>query len=633
MALVKHRIPVDLSTLSEEELLATLALDDAALHTLARDPRATIEPNRSADAVGLKALEALASASSERTLARGLELRDTLGEGGMGVVRLAMQRSLGRAVAVKTLKSPFAGEAAVLRLLREAWVTGSLEHPNVVPVYDLALDDGGAPIIVLRRIEGQTWERLMHAPDEIARLFGATDPLDWNLGILLRVASAVSLAHSRGIVHRDLKPENVMIGAFGEVYLLDWGIAVSLEADPAGRLPTSSSDVAGTPAYMAPEMFGAIDAPVSERSDIYLLGGILHEILTGRPPHDAGSVRGMLVSAALSKFSFPPSAPKLLVDIAERALSRDPDDRFPSVAAMQQRVEWTMRHRGSLALGAEAEERAGELRAAIAADDHERARRLFAECRFGFRAALRASADNDEAARGLRSATEAIVRYELARGAPEAAAAALSELSDAPADLAASVSAAAASATRERASLLSMQRDQDRSLGARTRRFVGVVLAVLWSATPLVAMPLESRFASLPRSTFVRGMYGWTIALMLASGSIAFWARDSLGRTSFNRRIFGSIFVVFTSQLALLVGAVLMGFSAMQTITLLLLVWFIAASVLTVTLDRRLYPAAIAYLLAFVAIAADPSLRWGAIACANAVLALVAAIAWRGERG
>src|SRR5689334_21645835 len=116
--------------------------------------------------------------------------------------------------------------------------------------------------------------------------YGADDLLEYNLSILVQLCSAVSLAHERGVLHRDLKPENVMIGRFGEVYLVDWGIAVSLTADLQGRLPLAAeqNEIAGTPCYMAPEMLGAL-GKLSERTDVYLLGAILHENLSGEPPH------------------------------------------------------------------------------------------------------------------------------------------------------------------------------------------------------------------------------------------------------------------------------------------------------------------------------------------------------------
>ncbi len=627
----------ELQTLSEEELLRTLGLSSPRDSAGKTDPLATIEPNRSADTGGLKALQELAQASAGRTLAQGLEVGTTLGEGGMGIVRLAVQRSLGREVAVKTLRPTLTSESAVLRLVREAWVTGSLEHPNIVPVYDLAIDTTGAPTIVLRRIEGETWDRLMHAPEELARRFGVVDPLEWNLGILSRVASAVSLAHSRGIVHRDLKPENVMIGSFGEVYVLDWGVAVSLKEDPEGRLPTSSSDVAGTPAYMAPEMFGLTMHRVSERSDVYLLGGMLYEILTGHPPHPFGcqegrepdaSVRAMLVSASLSKFPFPDSAPKPLVGVAEQALAAEPSARFASAADFQKKVEWYVRHRGSLSLSLEADARARELDDALTSGDGDRVHRIFAECRFGYRAALRASPDNGEAQTGLRRVTEAVARFELARNAPQAAAGALAEISDAPPELEQAVAAALRAAADERARFLAIEQDQSRLTGRRTRRFVAMLLGVLWALAPILGHDLELRYSE-PAAQGHTLLIGWSLLVGSISCAVAFWARDSLLRTAVNRRFASAIVFVFAAQLALQLGARHMGLSVANTVTLFIFTWFLVAAFLSVLVERRVYPAAIVYLLAFVAAAAEPTWRWAAASVANLGMAVVLGFAWR----
>ncbi len=617
--------------MSEEELVEALGVGDIA-RTFARDPNATIEPNRSADATGLAALRELAAESSGRTLSRGLELKDTLGEGGMGVVRLALQRSLSREVAVKTLKSPLAGETATLRLLREAWVTGSLEHPNIVPVYDLALDEGGSPIIVLRRIEGVSWDRLMHSPEEIARRFGATDPLEWNLGILIKVASAVGLAHSRGIVHRDLKPDNVMVGAFGEVYVVDWGVAASLERDPEGRLPSSTSDVAGTPAYMAPEMFGAIEQAVSEASDVYLLGGILHEILTGRPPHDAADLRGMLLSSLRAEFAFPETAPRALTEIATRALAPDPAARFSSAVELQKRLEWFLRHRGSLALSAEADASAAALEHAADAKDDARVHRLFAECRFGYRAALRASADNDAAARGLRSVTERVVRFDLERGAPQSAAAALAELDRPPAELSRLVDAALRAKEAEDVRFEVLRRDVDDSIGRRTRIAVVALLGVIWSIGPWFAAALEARFAAEPPDAQHAVQIGWSLAIAALSMIVAYWARGSMLRTAFNRRILATVFVVFAAQLALQVGAHLMHLPTEASIVLYVLVWFVIAAEASVSIDRRFFLVALTYLVAFVVISAAPAYKWPIISLSNALLAVTLGLAWRSTR-
>ena len=167
-------------------------------------------------------------------------------------------------------------------------MTGMLEHPNIVPVHFVELGSDGAPLVVMKRVAGTEWNKLIDRADEVKRRFGTTDLLTWNLDILMSVLDALRFAHHRGVIHRDVKPSNVMIGDFGEVYLLDWGIAVSLRDDPSGRLPTLSSrpELAGTPAYLAPEMRGRPGSPrQSERTDVYLAGAVLYEIVTGAPPH------------------------------------------------------------------------------------------------------------------------------------------------------------------------------------------------------------------------------------------------------------------------------------------------------------------------------------------------------------
>jgi len=323
-----------LAGMSDVEVARTLRMNPASFEdfaqTIAQNPNSTIEPARraSSDAPGRRALEGLGEQRGQRGITSGLEIERTIGEGGMGIVRLATQRSLGRKVAVKTLRQDAKNEAATLRLLREAWVTGTLEHPNIVPVYDLGLDEDGSPIIVLKRIEGVEWGEVMQDAAIAKERYGAADLLEFNLRILVQLCNAVSLAHARGVLHRDLKPENVMIGSFGEVYLVDWGIAVSLRPDPLGRLPLASEqgEMAGTPCYMAPEMLGALGS-LSERTDVYLLGAILHEILSKKPPH-TGSFKQIVGSILMSTFVYDDTAPRELAEIAQRAMRREPAERF-----------------------------------------------------------------------------------------------------------------------------------------------------------------------------------------------------------------------------------------------------------------------------------------------------------------
>ncbi len=239
-------------TPSAEEIAHTLEMSPEIVADLAetvlRDPSSTIEPPRMpSDALGRHALRGLEEGRAVG-IASGLRMGATIGEGGMGLVRAATQMALGRRVAVKTLRPEIEDEQATLRLLREAWVTGALEHPNIVPIYDLGLGDDGKPVIVMKHIEGLAWCDLIHDAAAVKERFGAEDLLEHNLRILVQLCNAVSLAHARGVLHRDLKPENVMIGSFGEVYLVDWGIAVSLRDDPTGRMPlaSQSKEMAGS---------------------------------------------------------------------------------------------------------------------------------------------------------------------------------------------------------------------------------------------------------------------------------------------------------------------------------------------------------------------------------------------------
>ena len=166
---------------------------------------------------------------------RGLDVGPQIGEGGMGVVHAATQRALGREVAIKRLRPEARLQAGAL--LREAWATGAVEHPNVVPVHTLELDAGRNPLIVMKRIEGVAWSEVIRDPAEIERRFGPGTPWSGTSGSLGQAMNALAFAHHRGVLHRDVKPANVMIGDFGEVYLLDWGIAVAVDPDMEAACP------------------------------------------------------------------------------------------------------------------------------------------------------------------------------------------------------------------------------------------------------------------------------------------------------------------------------------------------------------------------------------------------------------
>lgn len=276
------------------------------------------------------------------------EVLSMLAEGSLGRVWLARDQSLGRVVALKELKPRLATSAeARERFLREAQITGRLEHHSIVPVYDLDLDE---PFYAMRRIPGRT---LSEAIDEYHRTppaKGATDTgLQRLLGAFVRICEAIAYANERGVVHRDLKPANVQLGDYGEVFVLDWGLAKVLSAaepgtvtdihEPLATEETTSGKVMGTPGYMAPEQ--AAGRAVSARTDVFGLGAILYKILTGKAPHahiEERSPEQFLLR--VQQEPVPPArsirstVPAPLEAVCRHCLALNPDERYPSALAL-----------------------------------------------------------------------------------------------------------------------------------------------------------------------------------------------------------------------------------------------------------------------------------------------------------
>jgi serine/threonine protein kinase/predicted Zn-dependent protease len=257
-------------------------------------PQSTTAPEPSASAETAPALDL-----------RGYELLERLGGGGMGDVYRAGDPALGRDLAVKVMKADYQGNpSAERRFLREARVTGSLQHPGIVPIYNLGRLADGRLHYTMRLVRGRT------LADILKEEAGQPERLPALLTIFEKVCQAVAYAHSKRVLHRDLKPANVMVGRFGEVQVMDWGLAKLLtpgergcasapsEEDEGGtRIHTEAADTPlaqtrmgremGTPAYMPPEQaLGEWDT-VDERADVFALGAILCEILTGRPPYSS----------------------------------------------------------------------------------------------------------------------------------------------------------------------------------------------------------------------------------------------------------------------------------------------------------------------------------------------------------
>jgi serine/threonine-protein kinase len=274
-----------------------------------------------------------------------LTLHTVLGRGGMGEVWLAEQTSLRRSVAVKVPLGEVARHAHAL--LAEARITGALDHPNIVPVHALGLAGDGRPVLVMKRVVGTTLQALATeaahpAWRELLARHGDRETA--LVETLARAADALAFAHARGIVHRDLKPENVMVGAFGEVYVMDWGCAVALDAAGPHAL-------VGTPVFMAPEMIDPARGPLDARTDVYLLGATLHAALTGRPRHEGATLAGVLAAALASEpVAYDDAVSPSLAAVCNRATHADPAARFASAAEFRAALGHALRLRAMTAL-------------------------------------------------------------------------------------------------------------------------------------------------------------------------------------------------------------------------------------------------------------------------------------------
>ena len=254
----------------------------------------------------------------------------TINRGGMGVILQARDLRIRRTVAMKVMKtsSQFSREN-VLRFIDEAQLTGQLEHPNIVPVYELGIDDQGEIFYTMKFVKGTTLDDVLRGIRNGRQKTIEKYPLGTLLTIFQKVCDAVAFAHSKSIIHRDLKPENIMIGSFGEVLVMDWGLAKNMHTvrketpdaspEPMPDLPANRAAddlrgfetmhglIVGTPPYISPEQArGELDR-IDERSDIYVLGGILYAILALRPPVEGESVHEVVEKIVTSSIA-PPSS-------------------------------------------------------------------------------------------------------------------------------------------------------------------------------------------------------------------------------------------------------------------------------------------------------------------------------------
>jgi serine/threonine protein kinase len=362
---------------------------DSSLAKAGFDGGVTLQP---AARPGQKSVQELLS---HRTQKGGRYLIEgEIARGGMGTVLRAVDCDIRREVAVKYLLDQ-ADAKKKLRFIEEAQITGQLEHPNIVPIHELTLDNQNRLFFSMKMVRGKSLAQVLNELKETPKSTEKGYPLSRLLNIFVNVCNALAYAHSCGVVHRDLKPANIMVGAFGEVYVMDWGLAKLQKADgpkaappppmaipaaaPSGSAPaaiplsTSSSVVAsllgtvrtsrdseadltqegavlGTPVYMPPEQASGNVQSLDQRSDVYSLGAILYEMLTLQPPVDKeGGYLAILMRVMQGEIVAPEQRnpqrdragqiPRELSAIAMKALAKNSQDRYPNVELLRQDIE------------------------------------------------------------------------------------------------------------------------------------------------------------------------------------------------------------------------------------------------------------------------------------------------------
>jgi serine/threonine-protein kinase len=270
-----------------------------------------------------------------------------LGRGGMGRIHPATDRNLLRHVALKRLDKDLAREPFYKGgFIGEAQITGQLEHPNIVPVHELAVSPAGVPYFTMKLVRGLDMHRWL---GDRTRPAGSTERLQEGLEIFLKVCDALAYAHHRGVIHRDIKPENIMVADFGQVYLMDWGLARLIGKD-SGCAALDAKGAVGTAAYMAPEQAAGDPIDLDERADVFGMGAVLYEIVSGHTPYgdsyDPDEALRRAAEAEIIPIDMATEnlgVSKKLRHIISRATAARREDRYPSILELQADVRSFLR--------------------------------------------------------------------------------------------------------------------------------------------------------------------------------------------------------------------------------------------------------------------------------------------------
>lgn len=336
---------------------ASLSAQLRALFGHGVDPGICLDPAIARDAIS----ERLDSLKRRDASSARYDVREKVGQGGMGAVYRVFDQDLRRHLAMKVALD--GDPSCVARFLEEAQVNGQLDHPGIVPVHEVGIDEKGRVFFTMKLVRGSTLDEIFDKANTGADGWNVTRAVS----LLLRICEAMAFAHEKGVIHRDLKPGNVMVGRFGEVYVMDWGLARVLSRNPDGErasilpkddesiietdrrgskdrakhdpLLTRDGDVVGTPAYMAPEQAtGRLDA-MGPQADVYAVGAMLYRLLAGRSPYSdelalapGGAVlRRILVGPPTPIATLAPNAPEELRAICAKAMRTDLGERYASM--------------------------------------------------------------------------------------------------------------------------------------------------------------------------------------------------------------------------------------------------------------------------------------------------------------
>ena len=292
--------------------------------------------------IGLASADNKSDEPLEPTIARMLkdfgdyELLEEVGRGGQGVVFRARQKSLNRIVALKVIKlGEWASRAHVKRFRREAEAAAGLEHPGIVPIHEVGERDGSC-YFSMKFVEGGQLDAVVRqAPLSIRQA----------VELIAKVARTVHYAHEHGILHRDLKPGNILLDPKGEPHLTDFGLARLVESESS---VTQTLDVLGTPSYMAPEQALGNNAAVSNTTDVYGLGAVLYQLLTGQPPFAGGAtyetIKLLLDTEPRPPRQLNPKVDRDLSTICLKCLEKNPNRRYSSALALAEDLEHRLKH-------------------------------------------------------------------------------------------------------------------------------------------------------------------------------------------------------------------------------------------------------------------------------------------------